>query len=291
MILEQGSVGVAGFLYGTLTEPGRTALGSARAAGRIGLDRHRARGRRRRPTSYESFTDGDFHALSPACARDPQYDDRRLVLRRKLLAIGKGAVERAKEQGLALEARGSLHSPHAFNRMKVERMWTYACRDKKAKARLKRTLGADLAKDLDAAYRNAYLCAAVESDAIEVSLRVHADAWYDATNLANRLKAEGVAGWIALLNALEGFRLRLADWKGEWPCGALSRDRIDEFLKFWKPGEHALSVERRFPAPPGARGLALDPEMPERIVALLAGLVPMYRFVAWSEESDFLFRK
>jgi hypothetical protein len=31
--------------------------------------------------------------------------------------------------------------------------------------------------------------------------------------------------------------------------------------------------------------------MPERMVALLASLVPVYRFVAWSEESDFLFRK
>jgi len=287
MILEQGSVGVAGFLYGTLTEPGRPRLGSARPC----------TGERRRDdikeaaTSYEPFTEGDFHALSPACARDPQFDDRRLVLRRKLLAIGKAAVALAKAEGVALEARGSLHNPHAFNRMKVERMWTYACRDKAAKSRLKRTLGADLAKDLDAAYRNAYLCAAVESDALEVSLRIHADAWYDGQNLANRLKAEGLEAWAKLLNRLEGFRLRLADWKGEWICGALTRDRLQEFLKYWKPGEHALSVEQRFPAPAGGRGSALDPETPERMIGLLAELVPLYRYGAWSEESDFLFRK
>ena len=287
MILEQGSARVAGFLYGTLTLPRARRLVSSRE----GRPRRLRGAAGRRSTSYEPFTEGDFHALSPACSRDPQYDDRRLVLRRKLLALGKGAVLAAKEQGVALEARGSLHSPHAFNRMKVERMWTYACRDKAAKSRLKRTLGSDLAKDLDAAYRNAYLCAAVESDALEVSLRVHADAWYDGQNLANRLKKEGFATWLGLLNALEGFRLRLADWKGEWPCGALTRDRLEEFLKYWKPGEHALSVERRFEAPSGARGGALDPETPERIVALLASLVPVYRFASWSEESDFLFGK
>lgn len=241
--------------------------------------------------SYEPFMEGDFHSLSPACARDPQYDDRRLVLRRKLLAIGKGVIARAKEQGIALEARGSLHHPHAFNRMKVERMWSYACREKAEKSRVRRTIGAELAKDLDAAYRNAYLCAAIESEALEVSFRVHADAWYDGQNLANRLKAEGTAGWIAILNALEGFRLRLADWKGEWACGALTRDRIEEFLKYWKPGEHALSVERRFPARPGARGEGLDPEMPQRMVEQLGGLVPLYRYGAWSQESDFLFRR
>jgi len=242
-------------------------------------------------TSHEAFQEGDFHALSPACARDPQYDDRRLVLRRKLLALGKAAVARAGEEGVALEARGSLHNPTSFNAMKVERMWTYLCRVKAEKKRLRATLGLDLAKDLDAAYRNAYLCAAAESDALEVSLRIHADAWYDGQNLANRLKAEGTAGWIGILNRLEGFRLRLADWRGEWTCGSLTRERIEDFLKYWKPGEHALAVERRFPASPGNRGETLDPEMPGRMVELAVELLPLYRFSAWSQESDFLFRR
>jgi hypothetical protein len=239
--------------------------------------------------SLAAFTEGDFHGLSPACARDPQYDDRRLVLRRKLLELGKTFAERAGEQGLALEARGSLHSPHAFNRGVVDRMWTYACRSKAEKKRLRGLLGADLAKDLDAAYRNAYFCAAVESDALEVSLRIHADAWYDGQNLAKRMKKEGLDAWRGILNELQGFRLRLADWKGEWNCGNLGRERIEEFLKYWKPGEHALSIEQRFPAPPGARGAALDPELPERMVAEMLRLAPVYRYSAWSQESDFLF--
>jgi hypothetical protein len=271
------------------TEPGSfrgLAAGSV-GAGPPGRFRRRNRGGGR--TSLDPFTEGDFHSLSPACARDAQYDDRRLVLRRKLLALGKAFTARAEETGVALEARGSLHQPNAFNRMKVDRMWAYACRNKAEKKRLRGALGADLGKDLDAAYRNAYVCAAVESDALEVSLRIHADAWYDGQNLSRRLAAEGVAGWLSLLNALEGFRLRLADWKGEWVCGALSRDRLEEFLKYWKPGEHALAVEQRFPAPPGARGEALDPGMPERMVAEMLRLVPLYRFAAWSQESDFLF--
>lgn len=240
-------------------------------------------------TSLAAFTEGDFHSLSPACARDAQYDDRRLVLRRKLLELGKSFTERAEEQGLALEARGSLHSPHAFNRNVVSRMWTYACRGKSEKKRLRGTLGADLAKDLDAAYRNAYFCAAVESDALEVSLRIHADAWYDGQNLVKRLEKEGLDTWRGILNELVGFRLRLADWKGEWVCGSLGRERIEEFLKYWKPGEHAMSVELVIPAPPGARGEAFDPAMPERMVGEMLRLVPLYRYSAWSKESDFLF--
>lgn len=237
------------------------------------------------------FTEGDFHALSPSLARDPQYNDRRLELRRKLLSLAKVFCERARISGLALDARTSLHNPNAFNHMQVRRMWAYTCRPKSEKTRLRRTIGTELGKDLDSAYRNAYLCVALESDAIEVSLRIHADAWFDGQNLVNRVKAEGVEGWLRLLNVLTGRQLKLADWKGEWRCGALTRERVEEFLKYYKPGEHSLVIEERFPATPGTRGEALSTAMPERIVERMLELAPMYRFAAWSEESDFLFRK
>lgn len=238
------------------------------------------------------FVEGDFHVLSPSLARDPQFNDRRLELRRKLLALAKVFAARSKALGgPALDVRTSLHAPHAFNHMQVRRMWAYAVRDKKEKTRLRQTIGAELAKDLDAAYRNAYLGVAVETDALEVSLRIHADAWYDGQNAVHRVRADGLDGWKALLDALPGYRLRLADWKGEWICGALSREKLLEFLSFYKPGEHALSVELRVPAPPPARGEALGAEMPEKLVGELLRLVPLYRWMAWSQESDYLFRR
>jgi hypothetical protein len=238
------------------------------------------------------FEEGDFHSLSEALSRDPQFNDRRLLARRKLAALGKEALAKiGREQGLELVARTSLHAPHTFNHMRVRRLWVYLCRGKAAKQRLKRVLGAELGKDLDAAYRNAYLCVALESDALEVALRIHVDAWYDGQNLVNRLKREGVDGWLERLNALDGFFLRLDDWKGEWRCGALNRDHIAEFLRYYKPGEHALRVERRFPASATNRGAALSPEAPAHLVAELARLAPLFRFTAWSDESDFLFAR
>ncbi len=230
--------------------------------------------------------EGDFHALSSGLSRDPQYDDRRLLARRKLGAIGKQAVARIRD--VELSSRTSLHRPHTFNGMRVRRLWAYVCRGKKWKKKLGKVLGAELAKDLDAAYRNAYLCVALEPDALETSLRIHVDAWYDGQNLSKRLAREGTTRWLELLNELDGYRLRLADWKGEWRCGELDRDRIEDFLGFWKPGEHALSVEKRWPAPPGARQHAFAPEVPETLVQELVRLVPLYRFTAWSSESDFL---
>jgi hypothetical protein len=238
------------------------------------------------------FVEGDFHVLSSGLARDPQYNDKRLETRRKLLSLAKVFAARAKlGPGLVLEPRTSLHNPTSFNQMQVRRLWAYLTRPKKEKSRLRQTLGSDLGKDLDAAYRNAFLCAAIESDGFEVSLRIHADAWYDGQNLIKRVAAGGFDEWKRQLNALEGYRLRLADWKGEWLCGSLTREKLEEFLRFYKPGEHALVVERRFAAAQGARGECLAADFPERVVTELLRLVELYRFSAWSEESNWLFRK
>ena len=235
--------------------------------------------------------EGDLAALSESCSRDPQYNDRRLVLRRKLLALAK---EFLRESGAPLEARTSLHNPHAFNHMQVRRIWAYATRPKKEKQRLRRVLGPELGGDLDAAYRNAYLCIAVESEAVEVSLRIHADAWFDGQNLVNRLRKEGLDALLGLLRELDGFRLQLADWKGEWPCKGLARERLEEFLRFYEPGKLALAVERRWPAPrnaPELRRALFEPGVPAHLRAELARLLPLLRYAAWSEESDYLFAR
>lgn len=237
------------------------------------------------------FEESDFRALGATLASNPDYNAHRLAARRKLLALGKRAAARAGELGLALECRTSLHHPHSFNGNRVQRLWAYLTRSKQEKSALKRELGTELGKDLDSAYRNAYLCLGLESAALEVSLRIHPDAWYDGQNLVNRVKREGVKPWLAVLNELDGFRLRLHDWKGEWRCGALEPERLEEFLKYYTPGDHQLAVERRWPAPEGARGGALADGCADELVRELLRLVPVFRFTAWSRESDHLLKR
>ncbi len=246
-------------------------------------------------TELAPFDEGDFHALSESLGRDAQYNDRRLVTRRKLGAIAKFAVDAlqadAERTGGALELaqRTSLHQPHMFNHNKVRRLWAYVTRGKKEKARLRKVLGAELGKDLDAAYRNAYLCVAIEDSALETSLRIHPDAWFDGQNLVHRTKKEGLAIFLALLQQMPGYRLRLDNWKGEWICGQLSTDKLAEFFKYYKPGELGLSLERRWPAPSGARTASFGADVPAALVQELRLLAAPYRYAAWSQESDFLF--
>lgn len=240
-------------------------------------------------STLEPFEKWDFEALAPERQRSPEYNERRLQARRKLGGLAKTLVKRAKVAELALDSRTSLHNPHAFNQMRVKRLWAYICRAKSEKTRLRKVVGRDLAKDLDSAYRNAYLCVALEHDALEVSLRIHADAWFDGQNLKKRVAGEGVHPWLAELNKLPGYQLRLHDWKGEWPCGTLPPERVEEFMRFYTPGEHSMAVERRWPMPSGARDAAFGADVPGMLVDELERLLPLYRFTAWSQESDHLF--
>ncbi len=235
------------------------------------------------------FAESDFHALSDPLSRDTQFDDARLATRRKLGALGKQLVARAKTDGLALDSRTSIHHPRPFNGMVVRRLWTYVMRAKSEKTQLRKVLGRDLAKDLDAAYRNAYLCLAIEHDVLEVSLRIHSDAWFDGQNLTKRIAAEGRGPLLEQLNALRGFTLRMHDWKGTWELGDLGDDRLEEFLGYYEAGTHRLVVERRWPAPAGGRQPACGPEAVAEMLGEAERLFPFYRFLAWSEESSFLF--
>ena len=172
------------------------------------------------------FEPWDFESLAEGRARSSEFNDRRLAARRRLLGLGKAFVPRAKALGTSLEARSSLHHPHAFNGGAVRRLWTYITRAKGEKSKLRGVLGRDLAKDLDSAYRNAYLYLALEPTGFEVGLRIHQDAWYDGQNLAKRVAAEGHRPWLEILGQLDGYQLRLHDWKGEWRCGELDRDKL-----------------------------------------------------------------
>lgn len=240
------------------------------------------------------FIEADFRALSGSCCGSAEYNPFRLESRRRLEALGKSLVKGAKAADLALEARTSLHNPHAFNRQRVTRQWAYVMRAKAEKTRLRKILGRDLAKDLDAAYRNAYLCFAIEEEFLEVSLRIHPEGWYDGQNMVNRIKREGVGAWKAILDGLEGFTLRMHDWRGAWECGQADTRALEEYLGYYVPGEHRLAVERRFPARAAARAgpaqmAALGDEVPGMLLAEAERLLPLYRFAAWSEESDHLF--
>ena len=96
---------------------------------------------------------------------------------------------------------------------------------------------------------------------------------------------------LELLNQLDGFQLRMHDWKGEWRLGDLQPEKLEEFFGYYTPGEHHFSVERRWPVPavPEAREAVLAADVPEQLLSELRRLQPLYRYAAWSPDNDHLF--
>ena len=237
----------------------------------------------------QPFEAWDLEALRPPRSRSEEYNKKRLAAKRRLEAIGK-ALTRSAPGAEKLEVRTSIHNPFPpVNGGSVERLWVYVTRPKAHKTKLKRQLGAELGKDLDQAYRNGFLCVALEAEAVEVSFRIHPDAWFDGRNLTRRIDAEGPRPLLELLNELDGFRLQLADWKGEWICGQLEVEQLEEFLRYYEPGEHLLAVQQRTPVTEATREALLTPDLPAHLVAELARLLPISRYACWSPESDHLF--
>ncbi|MEZ5973732.1 MAG: hypothetical protein R3F17_05935 [Planctomycetota bacterium] len=236
-----------------------------------------------------AFEPWDFESLGPGHNKSPEANEYRLKARRKLLSWTKAWAAELPEPGL--DVRTSIHNPHAFNGMRVDRLWSYAARTKKEKTALRKVLGRDLAKDLDAAYRNVYLCLAIEHQALEVSLRIHPDGWYDGQNMHKRVAAEGLDGLLTLLRSLDGFTLRLHDWKGRWPLATLKREELESVLKYYQVGELGFVVEQRWPVPTDltARAQVLAGDVLPTLHQEWARLWPLYQYIAWSPANDFLF--
>ncbi len=166
--------------------------------------------------ALEPFEAWDFEALRPPRSRSADYNEQRLAARRRLEAIAKHTAAQVKGD-VKLDVRTSIHNPFPqVNGGRVERLWAYLTRDKASKTRLRKTLGADLAKDLDQAYKNGYLCVALEADAIEVSFRIHQDGWYDGRNLVKRVAADGFQPLLQILNEQKKWPLKFQGGQMIW---------------------------------------------------------------------------
>jgi hypothetical protein len=235
--------------------------------------------------ALEPFEARDFAVFEEAYQKNPDYDAHRLRVRRRLAAIAEEARGKLGEHGLRLERRDSLHRPFSFNRGRVVAQWVYLLREGKDRKAFRSIVGPEVGADLDPAFQNAHLVLAVDEAGVEAGLRVHKEAWVDAQNWKNAIgDAPGREGFRQLLNALpEGFGLRIHDWKKVYDCPKVNRDDVEEFAKYFTPGEHGARVFRSVArSDPGA----IAAELPSRLAEALVALAPLYRFLAWSPEND-----
>lgn len=239
-------------------------------------------------TPFVPFRPEDFRLFEPQNRSEESLNERRLAVRRKLQALGEAAQRALAADGLKLDRRESLHHPFSMNHFRVVAQWTALFRDAKGRKEFARVVGAELGKDVDPGHANASLAVAIDDEGLELGLRVGSEAWYDGQNVANRCSTDAARRELAdLLRAAPGFALRIHDWETRYKTDAIGRDEIEEVFKYYQPGKHRLTCARAIAKGEAA---ACSAGLAEAAVEALKALAPLYRWVAWSPENNWLMK-
>ena len=225
------------------------------------------------------FHAADFELYQPRFQADPEWNGRRLEVRRRLQALGDGLKSALKDQGIALDRRESLHNPHSTNGKRVRRQRTMLFRDKKARRSLQGFLGKELGKDLDSARNNLHYQICIDGKRMWWGLRLDEGAWYDLNVLLKRAEEEdGRGALIAACAEAAGFDLEF-DRGGARPLsGMTSRDWRD-VAGVVRPGESQLEIVRRMSA---AEVVEKGEEFDELVLSELVLLAPFFRMASWT---------
>ena len=234
-----------------------------------------------------AFLPTDFERFRESVQTDPEFNEARLEVRRKLERIGKVAADALSTAPYLLVARASIHHPHQFNGFRVAQQCTYLSRGEKERTFLKKHLGGEIGEDLDTDYIHTQLVLQIDEQGLIFALRIHPKAWWDGENLKRLLGDEQERPTIAsALQPLEGYSLRVHDHKRTRECKGIDDLELAEMRKSFTPGEHWLHVERRFERDDL---FITSGGFEQRAIAEWKRLLPAYRCFCWHTDNDRLF--
>lgn len=238
---------------------------------------------------FSGFVEADFDAFLPARAGSNAYTLPRLKAQERCVSAARGLAEVAHASGVGLELRASDAAPSLWNKHRVTAQWVFLWRDAAARQALQallqqgRSLGETLT-DPTPFYRHAFLALYLDVDAVEVTVRVHGDAWADVRNLRALVTQEGPAA--ALLAALTaaGPGVSVGVTAGpSWAAADLDLPSLRASVEALTAPDTWWHVTARIPR---AEALALGEALGPRLSEDFARLLPVFLGVAWRPDND-----
>jgi transcription antitermination factor NusG len=248
---------------------------------------------------FPGFTDADFDAYQQKKWKSNVFNRERLEVKQKLTALGR-ALQGALIglDGSPLAAEPSVEHPALWNHKQVEAQHLYFFRNEGARKELdaiidrQKTL-ASLIDDPTPQRNHLFLAVTLTEQAIELSLKLHPDARVDRENLER--KCDDHFEREKLLNLLRGLNgnFRVGVTPELAPVSELDDARLEHVVaELGKPAPAlALGPPRLFYVGrmvPRAEALAAGAAVAELARAGLESLLPVYRFIAWSRDNDFV---
>jgi len=232
-----------------------------------------------------------FDYFAEPKSRSNVWSRQRLEIKQGLLAFTGSFVEELRLLELGLEASSSDHYPSLWNNKCVDRQWIFFSRGKESRRTVEevidrnRTLSATIA-DPTPYVRNAFLALDLNAGAIGVAVYLHWKAWVDRDNFLKRLDfPQERERWLEILRALPEEYLLKIDGMDPLRSVDVTAELLDRSLEtfrsvsgFWSTG---LFV-------PKEQILTLGEDVWGVLKVAFMLLVPVYEFVAWSPDSDFI---
>jgi hypothetical protein len=246
---------------------------------------------------FPGFTDRDFDAYAPNKWKSNVFNRERLEVKQKLVALGKELAGTAiAADGSPLTCDASAEHPALWNHKQVEAQQVFFSRNEGARRELDRVIEkarsmTTMLEDPTPQRNHVFLAVSLFLDRIDFALKLHPDARVDRQNLERKLaepwERERFIEGVAALP--EGYAIGVTG-QSRTPCSALDDARLTEVLKEFalpeKPGAtHWLVVDRQVPR---AEAASAGTDLVARAKDELAALVPVYHFVAWSRDNDWV---
>jgi transcription antitermination factor NusG len=246
---------------------------------------------------FPGFTDRDFDAYAPQKWKSNVFNRERLEVKQKLVSLGRelaGVLVAADGSPLLCEA--SVEHPALWNHKQVEAQHLFFSRNEGARKELDRIIDRarpimTLLEDPTPQRNHIFLAVTLGHDQVEFAVKLHPEARVDRQNLERKIGEH----WE---------REKLLDLVRDLPAGStaavtggtsLPAARLDE------AGLRALLAELARPELPGRTHLLVFGRALPRTDATAAGgaivdaarrelgaLLPIYHFIAWSRDNDFV---
>jgi len=252
---------------------------------------------------FSGLTGADFDCYEPRKWKSNVYNRERLEVKQKLLALGRavgGGVLGGDGSPLFIEA--SVEHPALWNHKQVDTQSVYFSRHEAARKELDGIIDrgkpiASLLDDPTPQRNHLFLAITLSNESLEVSLRLHPDARVDRQNLERKLddyyEAERLASLLAALPA--GYSVGITPELAPLDGASLTPEDLHELVGKLPPGG-TISLPGQPPRLfyigrplPRAEVQSHPPEaLAEWVGERLGELAPVYRFIAWSRENDYV---
>ena len=263
---------------------------------------------------FTGLTDADFEAYAPKKWKSNVYNRERLEVKQKLLALGRDLSPLLlASDGSPLTLEASVEHPALWNHKQVEAQHIYFSRHEGARKEIDAIIerGQSLASMLDdptPQRRHVFLALTLTHDRLEAALRLHPDARVDRQNLERKCEDHyDREKMVILLERLPaGYQFGVATAPLLNAATATEQAVSDALATFHAPatGSSTLSLGGLPMSPsapaapvrffqvvhvlPRAEALATSEQVAAFAHDSLAALLPLYRFIAWSRENDYV---